>query len=420
MDDFHVEDGRLFAESVPVAAIAQRVGTPTYVYSRHTLLDHFRRLRDVFAAVDPLIRYAVKANGNLAVLAALAAEGAGFDVVSRGEIFRVMQAGGDPGKIDFAGVGKRRDEIEYALEAGIDTFNVESEGELDLVDRVARERGLVARVALRVNPDVDPETHTYVTTGRSENKFGLDVERARQLGETISELSGVRLTGLHVHIGSQITKVAPYVEMVTRLLKLAEDLRGFHPGLESVNIGGGFGIHYRENEAPEMREFAEPLVPLLEASGFMVHMEPGRLLVGNAGILLTRVLYLKQTGGKRFVICDAAMNDLIRPSLYDAFHRIEPVEAREGEATPADIVGPVCESGDFLARDRPLPPVEPGDLLAVRSAGAYGFVMASNYNARPRAAEVMVSGNRFGVVRARETDADLVRGETATPGWFDV
>ncbi|MHC4134638.1 MAG: diaminopimelate decarboxylase [Planctomycetota bacterium] len=419
MDDFVVRNGRLMAEDVPVSAIADQAGTPVYVYSQNTLVQHFRRLKEAYAAVQPRIGYAVKANGNLALLKILAAEGARFDVVSRGEIYRVLQTGTAPDRIDFEGPGKREDEIEYALEAGISTFNVESEAELDLVDRVARGRGQVARVGLRVNPDVDPQTHAYITTGKRESKFGMDVERARRLAEVVSERSGVRLTGLHVHIGSQITQVAPYVEVVTRLLALAHDLRGFHPGLKTVNIGGGFGIHYREDEAPEMREYADALVPLLQQGGLEVHMEPGRLLVGNAGILVTRITYVKQSGAKRFVICDAAMNDLLRPSLYGAFHRIEPVAARAGEALPADVVGPVCESGDFLAQDRPLPPVEPGDLLAVRSAGAYGFVMASNYNARPRAAEVLVDGDRFGLVRARESYEDLVRGETAEPRWLE-
>jgi len=418
MDDFVSRNGSLMAEDVPVSAIAGQAGTPVYVYSRNTLVQHFRRLSEAYAAVQPQIGYAVKANGNLALLKILVEEGARFDVVSRGEIYRVLEAGAAPDRIDFEGPGKREDEIAYALEVGISTFNVESEAELDVIDRVARGRGQVAQVGLRVNPDVDPRTHAYITTGKRESKFGMDVERARRLAEVVSERSGVRLTGLHVHIGSQITHVDPYVEVVTRLLALAQDLRGFHPGLKSVNIGGGFGIHYREDEAPEMREYADALVPLLQHSGFEVHMEPGRLLVGNAGILVTRVTYVKHSGAKRFVICDAAMNDLLRPSLYGAFHRIEPVAPRAGEALPADVVGPVCESGDFLAQDRPLPPVEPGDLLAVRSAGAYGFVMASNYNARPRAAEVLVDGGRFGLVRARESYEDLVRGESADPRWL--
>ncbi|MHC4938540.1 MAG: diaminopimelate decarboxylase [Planctomycetota bacterium] len=417
MDDFRSRSGELYCEDVPVSAIADAVGTPAYIYSKHTLVDHFRRLREAFAEVDPLIRYAVKANGNLAILRTLAEEGAGFDVVSQGEIHRVIAAGGDPAKIDFAGVGKTREEIAYALDAGIDTFNVESEGELDLIDETARALGKTAHIALRVNPDVDPQTHTYISTGKAETKFGLDVARARAIAESLTERVGVRLTGLHVHIGSQITQVGPHVEMVKRVLALAEDLKGFHPHLDGINIGGGFGIHYREDEAPAMTDFSEPMVPLLRESGFRVHMEPGRILMGNAGILVARVVYVKSSGTKRFVICDAAMNDLIRPSLYQAFHRVEPVSPREGETAPIDLVGPVCESGDFLAKDREFPPVEPGDLVAVRSAGAYGFVMASNYNARPRAAEVLVDGDRFGVVRERETMDDLVRGEHTDPEW---
>jgi diaminopimelate decarboxylase len=417
MDDFRAVDGTLCAERVPLPLIAERVGTPAYVYSRATLLGHFRRLAEAYAPLRPRIRYAVKANANLALLKLLADEGAGFDVVSRGEIFRVLRAGGKAASIDFAGVGKRRDEIEFALEAGIDTFNVESEPELELIDGVAAERGASARIAIRVNPDVDPHTHTYIATGKKETKFGLDVERARRIAGTMRGRRGATLTGLHVHIGSQITTVEPYVESVTRLLALARELRGAHPGLRTLNIGGGWGIHYREGEAREIPEFAAAIVPLLADSGFEIHMEPGRLLVGNAGILLSRVLFVKEGGDRRFVICDAAMNDLIRPSLYGAFHRIEPVRPRPGAERLADVVGPVCESGDFLGKDRSLPPLEEGDLIAVRSAGAYGFAMASNYNARPRAAEVLVDGDRFGVVRDRETCEDLVRGEHASPRW---
>ncbi len=410
--------GRLFAEGVPLSRIADALGTPTYVYSRNTLLGHYRRLREAFAELSPHVGYAVKANGNLALLKLLADEGARFDVVSRGEIFRALRAGVPAARIDFEGPGKRKDEIEYALDEGVRILNVESESELDLIDQVAAAKRLVANVGLRVNPDVDPHTHAYISTGKAETKFGLDVERTRRLAQTIGKRSHVRLLGLHVHIGSQITAPGPYVEMVTRLLALARELRRSHPSLVSINIGGGFGIHYRGNEAPEMREFADALVPLLRGCGFEIHMEPGRLLVGNAGVLLTRVTYVKTSGEKRFVICDAAMNDLIRPSLYGAFHRIEPVEEKRGPGGPADIVGPICETGDFLAKDRDLPAVEANDLLCVRSAGAYGFSMSSNYNARPRAAEVLVDGDRFAVVRKREVFEDLVRGETTSPEWI--
>jgi len=379
------KEGRLHAEGVPLSHIADAVGTPTYVYSKSTLLGHFRRLKEAFHEIRPHVGYAVKANGNLAILKLLAEEGARFDVVSRGEIFRVLRAGVDPSRIDFEGPGKRRDEIEYALAMKVRILNVESEAELDLIDEVAGAKGRVADVGLRVNPDVDPKTHIYISTGKAETKFGLDIERTRRLAQTIADRKHVRLKGLHVHIGSQITDPKPYVEMVTRLLALAKELKRDHASLVSVNTGGGFGIHYRENEAPEMREVAAALVPLLRDSGFEIHMEPGRLLVGNAGVLLTRVTYVKRSGEKRFVICDAAMNDLIRPSLYGAFHRIEPVEKNRGSGGKADIVGPVCESGDFFGKDRDFPVVEPGDLLCVRSE--------------------------------RETDEDLVRGETAEPEW---
>jgi diaminopimelate decarboxylase len=417
MDDFHVRSGRLFAEDVSLDALAERCGTPLYVYSKRTIVGHFRRVRDAYAPAGVHLGYAVKANSNLAILKVLADEGARFDVVSAGEIYRVLQAGAPADRIDFEGPGKRRDEIEYALDAGVHMFNVESEAEVDLLDACARDKGTIARVSLRVNPDVDPQTHTYITTGKKENKFGLDFERARKLAGATQAKKGVRLCGVHAHIGSQITKIEPHVEMVGRLLGLATELRARHEGIESVNIGGGFGIHYHEHEAPEIGQFADQLVPLLKDCGFRVHMEPGRLVVGNAGILLTRVTYVKRGGEKRFVICDAGMNDLIRPSLYSAFHRVEPVAARPGGPSPADVVGPICESGDFLAKDRELPPLEPGDLLAIRSAGAYGFVMASNYNTRPRAAEVMVDGDRYAVVRERETWKDLVRGEHADPEW---
>ena len=417
MDEFVFRDGVLHGESVDLRTVAQDFGTPLYVYSRKTLIDHFDRTRRAFAPLGATICFSIKSCQNLSILRLLRERGSSFDVVSGGELARAIEAGADPSQIVFAGVGKRDPEIQAALDAGIGWFNVESEAELANIQRLAVASGKKATLALRINPDVDPDTHEYISTGKRETKFGLDVERARRVAESTSERSGVHLTGLHIHIGSQITQVAPYVEMVTRLVALAQDLRGFHSGLESINIGGGFGIHYRENEAPAMTEFADALLPLLKDCGFSVHMEPGRLLVGNAGILVTRVLYEKRGGDKRFIICDAAMNDLIRPSLYGAFHRIEPVEVREGKVTPADVVGPVCESGDFLAQDRDLPPLKRGDLLAVRSAGAYGFVMASNYNARPRAVEVMVDGDRYGVVRARETEEELIRGETAEPDW---
>lgn len=419
MDHFLRRDGRLCAEGVSLEGVAERVGTPAYVYSTATIVEHVRRLREAWRPAEPEIHYAVKANANLGVLRVLREQGVDFDVVSVGEIDRVLRAGGTPARIDFAGVGKRRDEIDRALEVGIGTFNVESAPELEAIDEVARERGQRARVALRVNPDVDAFTHRHITTGRCENKFGLDFAAARALAARAAGMPGVRLSGLHVHIGSQIVRVEPYAEAVRLALGLARELRQAHGGFERLNIGGGFGIHYREEEAPAMSAFAQVVLPVIEGSGFILQMEPGRLIVGNAGVLLTRVLYVKQGGQRRFVICDAAMNDLLRPSLYDAFHRIEPVVSRGGEPRPVDVVGPVCESADTFARDREMPPLQAGDLLAIRSAGAYGFVMANNYNARPRPAEVLVDGDRWGIVRERETLDDLCRGEHVEPRWVD-
>lgn len=412
-----MRDGHLHAEDVPLEDVAEAAGTPVYVYSRNTLVSHLRRLREAWAEVDPAVRYAVKANGNLALLRLLAAEGSGFDVVSRGEVFRALEAGADPARIDFAGVGKRGDEIRRALEVGIGAFNVESEQELDLIDAEAAAIGATAHVALRVNPDVDAHTHRHITTGRHADKFGLDIERAEALAGNM-RWESVRLVGLHLHIGSQLLDVEPYALAVERVAALARRLRDTGVHLRHLNLGGGFGIHYRGAEAPPMHAFAERAIPLVRDTGLEIRLEPGRLLVGNAGVLLTRLLRVKQGRGRRFLICDAGMNDLLRPSLYDAFHRIEPARPRPGEPSRADVVGPICESADTFGRERQLPPLEPGDLLCIRSAGAYGFVMASNYNARPRAAEVLVDGARFGVIREREGERDLIRGEHLEPRWL--
>lgn len=418
MDEFRRQGDRLYAEGVSLETIAGAVGTPAYVYSAGSLLASVRGLRRAWAELTPEVHYAVKANGNLALLAMLAAEGTAFDVVSVGEIHRVLAAGGRAADIDFAGVGKRRDEIEQALHVGIGAFNVESEAELELIDTVARERDVVARVALRVNPDVDAFTHRHITTGRRENKFGLDFAAARALAARGAAMTGVSMIGLHVHIGSQIVRVEPYAEGVRLTAELALELRRRHGGFTHLNIGGGFGIPYRGDEAPAATAFADAVIPVLRGTGFVLQMEPGRLLVGNAGVLLTRVLHIKGSGDHRFVVCDAAMNDLMRPSLYDAYHRIEPVRERAGETESVDVVGPVCETADTFARDRELPPLRAGDLLCIRSAGAYGFAMANNYNARPRAVEVLVSGDRFGVVRERESLEDLMRGEHLEPRWL--
>lgn len=415
MHAFRYFDGILHGEEVPLTRVAEAVGTPVYVYSRRTLRDHYRRLDQAFAEVPHLICYSVKANSNLGVLSVLAGEGAGADIVSGGELYRALKAGIPPRKIVFAGIGKTVEEMAYALRSGILMFNVESEDELLLLDRVAGEMGRKADIALRVNPDVDPGTHPYIATGMKEAKFGIDMEEALAVYERAASLENVRVVGVHQHIGSQITEVGPFRDSLERTGELVGSLRGRGLDIRYINIGGGFGIPYDEEEVPYPVDYARALAPLLKERGCTVILETGRLIVGNAGVLLTRVLYRKKSGNKRFLVVDAAMNDLIRPSLYGSFHRILPVVENDREEETVDVVGPVCESGDFLARDRSMPRAEPGELLAVMSAGAYGFVMSSNYNSRRRAAEVMVDGGDFLVVRERESLDDLVRGERVVP-----
>lgn len=436
MHSFHYRDGRLFCEDVDLGALADAHGTPLYVYSAGTILDHYRRLDAAFAGLDHLVCYSVKANSNLAVLDLLARAGAGFDVVSGGELFRVQRAGGPAAKCMFAGVGKTRAEIADALRAGIYAFNVESEAELERINAVAGELGVRrAPVAVRVNPEVAAGGHRYISTGKSENKFGVAFDRVAELyADAARRLPNVWLRGVQFHIGSQITEASPFAAAVAKLAPLAGELKKSH-GIEFLSIGGGLGIVYRaslesgdaawwqqEKEghhattAPSLtvEAYAEALVPLLRPLGLRVLLEPGRLIVGNAGVLLTRVQYRKTTGsGKRFVIVDAGMNDLIRPALYDGFHEVVPVcrpDPAAGRET-VDVVGPVCESGDFFAQGREVPPVGEGDLIALMSAGAYGAAMGSNYNSRPLPAEILVRGARADVVRARQTFDDLVRGE---------
>ena len=401
----------LFAEEVDLRALAEVVGTPTYVYSYRTLKRHCTALHRAFGDRPHLTCYAVKANGNLALLRALAQEGIGADIVSGGELFRARTAGFPGERIVYSGVGKTEAEMRYALEEGIMCFNVESLPELDVLNRVAGEMGKVAPVALRVNPDVDPKTHPHIATGLRENKFGIAYEDALDAYKIASSLSNVKVVGVDAHIGSQITSVEPFVESVRRLVELVEKLGDEGIILEHIDIGGGLGIRYRDETPPEPAEWVKALLPVLEPTGLKVIFEPGRSLVGNAGILLTKVLYVKETPHKNFIVVDAAMTDLIRPALYGAYHEVLPVERRGEEEIVADIVGPVCESGDFLAKGRSIERPRRGDLLAVMSAGAYGFVMSSNYNARPRPAEVFVKGDRFQVVRERESYGDLVRGE---------
>ena len=411
MDHFEYRDGRLHAEDVLVADIAATVGTPCYIYSRATIERHWRAFDQAFGQHPHLVCYAVKANSNLAVLNVLARLGSGFDIVSGGELERVLAAGGNPGKIVFSGVGKRRDELERALEMKIRCFNVESEAELALLERVAAERGQRAPVSLRINPDVDADTHPYISTGLKQNKFGIEVERALAVYARAAASPHLEVVGVDCHIGSQLTRVAPFVDALERVLALVGRLEAQGIAIRHLDLGGGLGIRYRDEEPPLPAEHAAALLERLRDRPHEILIEPGRAIVGNAGILVTRVELLKQGDEKSFAVVDAAMNDLLRPALYSAWQAIIPVEPRAvGEPHRYDVVAPICETGDFLGKDRELN-IEPGDLLAVRSAGAYGFAMSSNYNSRPRAAEVMVDGGRFQVVRQRETVAELYAGE---------
>jgi diaminopimelate decarboxylase len=431
MHSFHYRENRLFCEEVDLERVAQEFGTPLYVYSAGTILDHYGRLEAALGPLEHLICYAVKANSNGAILKMLAEAGAGFDIVSGGELFRVLKAGGDARKCSFAGVGKSREEIEYALDESVLSFNVESEAELGRIDEIARNKSVCARIALRVNPDVDAGTHRYVSTGRSENKFGIALDRVAAVYEQAARMPNIHIRGIQMHIGSQITDAAPFAEAIKKVAPLILELKERYP-IEFFSVGGGIGIVYESSFASGSRDwwtekdrieatmtlpltiqdYAAAILPPLRSIGLRVLLEPGRLLVGNAGVLLTRVCYIKQTASKKFVIVDAGMNDLIRPALYQSYHEIVPVREPGGtEREPVDVVGPVCESGDFFAQDRDLPPMKEGELAALMSAGAYGFAMASNYNSRPLPAEVLVQGERFSLIRRRQTMEDLVQGE---------
>jgi len=424
MEPFHYHDRQLYCEDVTVAELADRFGTPLYIYSQGAILETVRSLQAAFAELDPLICYSVKACSNLSILKVLAEHGSGFDVVSGGELYRVGVAGGDPARTVFAGVGKTDAEIAAGLDAGVLMFNVESEAELEAISRVASAKHRVAPIALRVNPDVDPKTHRYISTGKKESKFGMDIERSLQVAEAAVVMPSVRMIGMHMHIGSQITTTDPYAGAVAKGVELIGRLRAMGHPIQWYNMGGGYGIAYKGKEARPVREYAAAIVPGVKAAGCRLAIEPGRVIAGNAGILVSRVLYTKQSGDKRFLIQDAAMNDLIRPALYESFHRIWPVAVPAGLPAPPDdfesaitgteswdVVGPVCESGDFLAKDRLLPCLSRGDLIAIFSAGAYGMVMASNYNTRPRAPEVLVAEGQSRLVRRRETYEDLVSQE---------
>ncbi len=424
MDHFVYRDGELYCEDVPAARIAEAVGTPAYVYSSATLRMHYERLAAAFAELEPMICYSIKSCQNVHIVRLLVELGAGMDVVSGGELYRALQAGADPARIVFAGAGKTDAEIREALDAGIGWFNIESEAELANLIAIARGRDTTVRAALRVNPDVDPKTHRHTTTGKKETKFGVDIERARRVFGEFGRDAHVRLCGIHLHIGSPVNSVEPYVEAIRKTLDLIGDLRGDGYAIDTLDIGGGFGAHYEGDEAPPASVYAERIVPLLRDQKLQVILEPGRSIAANAGLLLTRTVFVKSSGDRRFVIVDGAMTDLIRPALYDAYHFAWPVRPGLDFSPPArrrdlrlagtsqvDIVGPVCETGDYLAKDRWLPPVERGGLIAVFTAGAYGFVMASHYNSRPNAPEVLVEGSAFRIIRRRETYDDLLAAE---------
>ena len=423
MHSFHYRQGKLYCESTDLALLAEQHATPLYVYSEQTILDHYRRLNSALEPLDREICYAVKANSNLAVLRILAEEGAGFDIVSGGELYRIITAGGDPAKCTFAGVGKTREEIAYALYNNIGSFNIESEEELLAIDEVASSLDLKAPIAVRVNPDVDAKTHKYISTGKSENKFGIGLDRVEAVYEMAAGLNHLELKGLQMHIGSQITEPKPFADAIDKIVPVARHLRDRF-GIQFFSIGGGIGIVYQgslesgervwwqkqENQAMSIEEYAGAIVPRLQSLRMRVLLEPGRFLVGNAGVLLTRVLYRKETPNKVFIIVDVGMNDLIRPALYQGYHEIVPLN-ETGNMIRADVVGPVCESGDFIALDREVADVKAGDLLAIMSAGAYGFSMASNYNSRPLPAEVLVHGKTHQLIRRRQNYADLVQLE---------
>ncbi len=414
MDYFTHRHGQLYAEDVAIAEIAHAHGTPCYIYSRATLERHWRAFDEAFADRDHLLCYAVKANSNLAILNLLTRLGSGFDIVSIGELERVLAAGGDPAKVVFSGVGKRADEMRRALEVGIHCFNVESEAELARLNAVAGEQGLRAPVSLRVNPDVDANTHPYISTGLKENKFGIDIEQAEAVYMQAAGMANIDILGVDCHIGSQLTEIRPFLDALERVLALVDRLAEQGIKLAHLDLGGGLGIQYRDETPPLPADYMAEVLARLEDRALKILIEPGRAIAGNAGILLTRVEYLKHTEHKDFAIIDAAMNDLIRPTLYQAWQQIMPVTPHAGEARNYDLVGPICETGDFLGKDRSLVLAE-GDLLAVRSSGAYGFSMSSNYNSRPRVAEIMVDGEQMHVIRQRESIASLFQLEQLLP-----
>ena len=411
MNDFNYINSELWCEDVPVGIIAQSVGTPFYLYSHRTLRNHYQVFDRAFASIPHIICFSAKSNSNIAILRIFIGQGGGVDIVSSGELFRALKAGVDPGKVVYSGVGKRPDEIEYALAQGILMFNVESSQELDVINDCARMMGQKASVALRVNPDVDAQTHPHISTGLKENKFGIDIERSLVEYRKAKTLPFIDIKGVSCHIGSQVTKVSPFIDTLKRLRKLVEALRAEDIQIRFLDLGGGLGITYDREDPPHPREYAEAVIEATRDLNCTLILEPGRVIVGNAGILVTKVLYTKSNEDKNFIVVDAGMNDLIRPGFYNSYHNIQPVVKAEREEMTADVVGPICESSDYLAKGRKLPRFDRSELMAVMSAGAYGFSMASNYNSRPKAAEVLVRDNRFYVIRRREDYTDLIRGE---------
>lgn len=425
MDKFEYRNGQLFCEDVSITDIAKQVGTPAYIYSGNTFIEHYRKIASAFAPVNPIICYSVKCNSNIHICKLLAKEGAGFDIVSGGELFRAIQAGATPSKMVYAGVGKTDAEINQALDAGIGWFNIESVPELENLQRITSERKIATKAALRINPDIDPKTHKHTATGKKHSKFGVDIEHAEEIIKKYAKHPFLSLTGIHIHIGSPINSTTPYIEAITKILKLIDNLRKDGFEIDTLDIGGGFGADYITNQSPLAADYAKDILPLIKDKNFKhIILEPGRSIAANAGILVTQVLYVKESANKRFAIVDAGMNDLIRPVLYDAFHFIWPVNV-EQKYVPAnrsetpdieglqeyDVVGPICESGDCFAKQRKLPELKRGDLLAIFSAGAYGFTMSSQYNSRTRTPEVLIDGKFSKLIRRRETYQDLISAE---------
>ncbi len=411
MDYFFYKNGSLYAEDVDVSVLAQKYGTPLYVYSKRTIVEHLKKIQSAFSQFDTLVCYSVKANSNISILKIMAKEGAGFDIVSGGELYRVLKSGGDSKKIVYAGVGKTEKEIAYALKTGILMFNVESVEELQRINKTAKKLKTIANVAIRINPDIDAHSHAYTTTGKKENKFGIDIVLAGSLFNMAKKYKHINIKGVDMHIGSQITTIQPYIEAIKKLKNFIKQMKNFSKNFEYFNIGGGMGIIYNEEKPATASEFASEITQYIKDLNLKLIIEPGRFIVGNGGILLASVIYNKKGIKKNFLIVDAGMNDIIRPALYNAYHRIIPVKQTNGKEKIYDIVGPICESADFLGKDRYMPDLNQNDLIAVRSAGAYCFSMSSNYNSRPRAAEVIVDGNKYKLIRERETYEDLMRLE---------